>query len=176
MPPTTHDLFFTGRDDPRGCVIIGEDVKPVYFCFETRERPTPPRSVRTIVYKNAETLCASLEWAPPGTRLGTLAVVGARQAVPMAHLVMPGSCPSARAFVGTADGRRYEWRRLRESPTSYDLFSPANQRIAVFRRFAQPTVVGPSHALFQYTFVNDALLVDAIIALCINRWIDLVGS
>lgn len=34
----TFDLFFTGRDDPRRCVIIGEDTRPVYYCFETPDR------------------------------------------------------------------------------------------------------------------------------------------
>lgn len=38
MADTTYDLFFTGRDDPRKCVIIGEDTKPIYLCFETPER------------------------------------------------------------------------------------------------------------------------------------------
>lgn len=47
MPSTTYDLFFTGRDDPRNCVIIGEDVKPVYFCFETERNLMA--NVRTIV-------------------------------------------------------------------------------------------------------------------------------
>jgi hypothetical protein len=50
MAPTskTYNLFFTGRDDPRSCVIIGEDTKPVYFCFETSERNLMP-NIRTMV-------------------------------------------------------------------------------------------------------------------------------
>jgi hypothetical protein len=48
MASCTYDLFFTGRDDPRSCVIIGEDTKPVYFCFETAERNLMP-NVRTMV-------------------------------------------------------------------------------------------------------------------------------
>jgi len=48
MASSTYDLFFTGRDDPRSCVIIGEDTKPVYFCFETAERNLMP-NVRTMV-------------------------------------------------------------------------------------------------------------------------------
>ena len=44
----TYNLFFTGRDDPRSCVIIGEDTKPVYFCFETSERNLMP-NIRTMV-------------------------------------------------------------------------------------------------------------------------------
>lgn len=49
MASTTYDLFFTGRDDPRSCVIIGEDTKPVYFCFETAERNLLTPNVRTMV-------------------------------------------------------------------------------------------------------------------------------
>lgn len=48
-------------------------------------------------------------------------------------------------------------------------------QIAAFRRYAHETAVGPSHGLFQYTFKNDLLLVEALIALCLNRWIDLYG-
>lgn len=48
-------------------------------------------------------------------------------------------------------------------------------KIAVFRRYAQVTVVGPSHAMLQYTFDSWDLLVDALLALCVNRWIDKHG-
>jgi len=33
----TYQLFFTGRDDPRCCMVIGEDTKPVYLSFDTQE-------------------------------------------------------------------------------------------------------------------------------------------
>jgi hypothetical protein len=49
MSLTTYDLFFTGRDDPRRCIIIGEDVKPVYFCFETPERGLMPCTRTTVI-------------------------------------------------------------------------------------------------------------------------------
>jgi len=35
----TYDLYFTGKDDPRGCIMIGEDTKPVYLVFETSYMP-----------------------------------------------------------------------------------------------------------------------------------------
>lgn len=28
-------LYFTGRDDPRDCIIMGEDTKPVFIEFQT---------------------------------------------------------------------------------------------------------------------------------------------
>ncbi|KAF9477379.1 hypothetical protein BDN70DRAFT_881284 [Pholiota conissans] len=170
MASITYDLFFTGRDDPRSCVIIGEDTKPVYFCFETTERNLMP-NVRTMVYRNNKEVCAKLEWSP-GNHLGG-ATIGNRQ-LPMSQLVLAGSSNSARAFI-SADGKRFEWRRNRENPTSYDLYAAQNSRIACFRRFTQSTVIGPSHALLQYTFTSDWLLIEALVALCVNRWIDLHG-
>ncbi|KAF9009411.1 hypothetical protein BDQ17DRAFT_1235893 [Cyathus striatus] len=168
--PATYDLFFTGRDDPRSCVIIGEDTKPIYFCFETIERNMIP-NIRTMVYRNNKEVCARLDWSP-GNHLGS-ATIGSRQ-LPMSQLVLPGSSNNARAFV-SADGRRFEWRRSRENPTSYDLYASPNMRIAIFRRYAQPTAVGPSHGLLQYTFNHDLLLAEALVALCLNRWIDIHG-
>ena len=108
MSLTTYDLFFTGRDDPRRCVIIGEDVKPVYFCFETPERGLMPCTRTTVtifndrtciiclasglfhlqLYRNDKDACARLEWGP-GNHLGS-ATIGSRQ-IPMSHLVLPGT-------------------------------------------------------------------------------------
>lgn len=96
----TYDLFFTGKDDPRTCVIIGEDTKPVFFSFETFDRDLTVNT-RTIVGTEAGTqggviiylqvtrgkdLLASLEWSP-GNHLG-MAIVGTRR-IPMSHLVLP---------------------------------------------------------------------------------------
>jgi hypothetical protein len=105
MATTTYDLFFTGRDDPRCCIIIGEDTKPIYLCFETPERGITPNT-RTMVshvltrkpeilnndllkvYRNNKDVVASFEWSP-GNHLGS-ATIGTRQ-LPMSHLVLPGS-------------------------------------------------------------------------------------
>jgi hypothetical protein len=107
MASATYDLFFTGRDDPRCCVIIGEDTKPVYLCFETSERNLVMPNLRTMVssfghcqdffysscrfqkvYRNNKELCAKLEWSS-GDQLGS-ATIGNRQ-LPMSHLILPGS-------------------------------------------------------------------------------------
>lgn len=111
MTTPTYNLFFTGRDDPRSCVIIGEDTKPVYFCFETSERNLIMSNTRTIVslcsgmlfenyyiycifyqvYKNNKEVCAKLEWSgTAGNHLG-VAFIGSRE-IPMSHLALPGSC------------------------------------------------------------------------------------
>jgi len=168
MAASTYELFFTGRDDPRdGCVVIGRDVKPVFLEFETSDNPT----IRTTIQRN-EQVVAAFDWTP-GNHLGRCRI-GARE-IPMAQLVLPGSAPNARMFL-SSDGRRFEWRRrLHDDPNSYDLFTAPNTRIAIFRRFAQLTPVGPSHGVLQYAFSHDLLLLEALLALCFNRWIDWRG-
>ncbi|KAF9452259.1 hypothetical protein P691DRAFT_661400, partial [Macrolepiota fuliginosa MF-IS2] len=161
----TYQLFFTGRDDPRCCMLIGEDTKPVYLSFETN----PNQSLRTLVYRNNKDLCAQLEWGT-GPYLGN-AAVGPRQ-LPMSQLVLPGSADNARKFF-SSDGKEFEWRRIREDTMAYDLFMAPNVRIALFRKYNQLTAIGPSHGLIQYTFSNDNLLIEALVSLLLNRWIDM---
>jgi hypothetical protein len=48
-------------------------------------------------------------------------------------------------------------------------------RVGMFRHQMQQTPLGPSHAVFYYTFDNDQWLVEALAALCLNRWMDLYG-
>ncbi|KAL0947069.1 hypothetical protein HGRIS_013210 [Hohenbuehelia grisea] len=171
-PTTTYNLFFTGKDDPRNWVIIGDDVKPVIFCFETQEpRAGVVSSVRTLVYRNEREHVASFDWTP-GNHLGR-ATIGTRQ-LPMSHLVTTTPTSNARGFI-SADGHRYEWRPCRDAQSSYDLYAPGNRRIGIFSRYAQATPVGPAHGMLQYTFVQDMLLLESILALSVNRWIDLHG-
>ncbi|TFK72179.1 hypothetical protein BDN72DRAFT_816375 [Pluteus cervinus] len=167
---TTYDLFFTGKDDPRCCVVIGEDTKPVYFAFETERGVLP--NVSTLVYKNNNVLCARLDWLA-GNHLGS-ATIGSRQLL-MTDLVRVSAASTNSREFESSNGQRFEWRRCRDNPTSYDLYAIPNSRIAVFRRCQQQTVVGPSHGLFQYAFNHEAFLLEALITLCLNRWIDLHG-
>ncbi len=55
--------------------------------------------------------------------------------------------------------------------------NPALPPLARFLRFPnlRETPVGPSHALLQCSFDDEALLLDALLALCLNRWIDWQG-
>ncbi|KXN82571.1 hypothetical protein AN958_02422 [Leucoagaricus sp. SymC.cos] len=167
----TYQLFFTGRDDPRSCILIGEDTRPVYLTFETQENTGSSNSSLQI-YRDTRDLCARLEWGTGGY-LGN-AVIGNRQ-FPMAQLVLPGSMNySARRFA-SSDGGQFEWRRMREDTTTYDLYMAPNVRIALFRKYSQLTAIGPSHGLIQYTFSNDELLIEALLSLLLNRWIDMNG-
>ncbi|KAJ4480707.1 hypothetical protein C8J55DRAFT_513509 [Lentinula edodes] len=169
MGEPTYDLFFTGQDDPRNCVVIGEDTKPVFFSFETFQRDL---STRTMVMRGKD-LIASLEWSP-GNHSG-MVNIGTRQLL-MSQLVLPGSSSHVRNFVSSSDGRTYEWRRCYPDTSGYDLFLlPNNMRIAAFRKMNAQTVVGPSHALLQYQFAHDPLLLEALLSLCIFRWTDLHG-
>jgi len=47
MASPPFEIYFTGRDDPRDCIIIGEDTKPVFFEFDTQY--SSPSTVRTTV-------------------------------------------------------------------------------------------------------------------------------
>ncbi|KAF4576447.1 hypothetical protein EYR36_004424 [Pleurotus pulmonarius] len=85
MAPSTFNLFFTGRDDPRHWVIIGEDTKPVLICFETPELGGMS-SVKTTVFRNDREHVASFEWAP-GNHLGRASI--GRRYLPMSQLVAP---------------------------------------------------------------------------------------
>ena len=99
---------------------------------------------------------------------------------------------SSRVFL-SADGQQFEWRRCTDDPCSYDasLFSPyphppfpfthrkqlftvqGNQRIATYRRCLQDTPIGPSYGFMSYLFDNEHLLLESLIALCLNKWLDL---
>ncbi|KAL5533027.1 hypothetical protein ACEPAF_4803 [Sanghuangporus sanghuang] len=84
---------------------------------------------------------------------------------------------SSRAFF--LNGAKFEWRRLREDQLNYDLYhAPQNQngpgvRIASFRTVDQATPLGPAHGFLQYNFVQPALLLEALLALSLNRWLDM---
>jgi hypothetical protein len=52
----------------------------------------------------------------------------------------------------------------------------AGKVIAEFRKERRHTAVGIVHAVLGFNFNDDALLVKALIALCVNRWLDWTGS
>ncbi|KAJ7273565.1 hypothetical protein B0H12DRAFT_1043317, partial [Mycena haematopus] len=169
----TFNLFFTGTD--KSCVIIGEDVVPRIFCFETHDRQI--QGVRTTVYSNNNNKVASLVFGP-GNQLGSVTIGGSRtqpeyRTVSMADLLLPGSNHNARCFF-SADGRKYEWRKCANISGAYDLYAlnPPIVRVAAFRRCSEETPVGKSTGLLQYTFFQDGLLLYALLTLSLNRWVD----
>ncbi|KAG1756480.1 uncharacterized protein EDB91DRAFT_1325517 [Suillus paluster] len=165
MASFSFEIYFTGRDDPRdGCIVIGEDTKPVFFEFETQY--LSPSTARTTISSNRNPV-AAFDWLNDGLGVAT---IGDRE-IPMAHLVQPGSSAAARRFP-SADGRHYEWRKCHDDPRSYELFAAPNTRIAMFQKLTQATPIGPSHATLQYSFSHDLLLLEALLALNLNRWLD----
>ncbi|KAJ7685041.1 hypothetical protein DFH06DRAFT_968661 [Mycena polygramma] len=172
---STFNLFYTGgEDDPRNCVIIGEDTVPRFFCFETPDRQI--HGIRTTVYSNNNSKVASLVFGP-GNQLGSV-TIGSRtqpeRTVSMADLLSPGSSHNARSFF-SADGRKYEWRKCANVAGAYDLYAlnPPVVRVAAWRRCSEETPVGRSTGLLQYTFAQDGLLLYSILTLCLNRWVDM---
>ncbi|KAJ7751999.1 hypothetical protein B0H16DRAFT_1317685 [Mycena metata] len=171
----TFNLFFTGKDDPRSCLCIGEDIIPRFFCFETPDRQI--NGVRTTVYSNNSSEVASLDFGP-GNQLGSVTIGNSTQperyTFSMVDLVSPGSSPNARTFF-SLEGRKYEWRRTANVSGAYDLYAmhPPIVRVAAFRRCSEDTPVGRSTGLLQYTFAQDGLLLHSLLSLCLNRWVDM---
>jgi hypothetical protein len=102
MADRAYTLFFTGNDDPRHCIIIGEDTKPIYIEFQTTisslsdTRTTVGFSyvltwiihfefLRFKVYKDEDSV-ATLYWTMD-VHLGR-ASIGSRQ-LSMSELVIP---------------------------------------------------------------------------------------
>ncbi|KAL4253919.1 hypothetical protein ABKN59_003087 [Abortiporus biennis] len=168
-----YDLFFTGKDDIRdGCIMIGhvgQNNRPVYYQFETPEMGG--QETRTTVYRDGHQAVAYFTWTM-GFHLG-MVTVGQKQ-IPMTYLVMKGSVAGARMFTA-ANGNRYEWRKVADDPLAYDLYAGPTKCIGEFRRLAKSTPIGPSYALLQYTFDDDSLMLYALLALSLNRWIDIRG-
>jgi len=166
MDEIFYFLHFTGLDGIRDLRAIGESTKPLFVEFDTGPSHDSPGN-RTEIKMN-RTFVATFDWHI-GDNLG-LASIGGRQML-MSHLVYNLNTNN-RMFV-SADGTRYEWRRLYpEDPTAYDLYLIPHTPIARFRREYEDTPVGPSYAYLQFCFDSDRLLLEALLALCINRWVD----
>ncbi|KAH9857646.1 hypothetical protein C2E23DRAFT_719935 [Lenzites betulinus] len=172
---TINELYFTGQGDPRHkCVAIGyHRDEPVVYKFDTVDLP---QGTRTTVTYNEQHVLAFFDWAL-AVHLGS--VTRGPNRAPMTDLVMPGSIPTARAFDSGRGGReRFEWRRIGDKhPFGYELFSLAPEsRIGRY----DPTPrelpkIGRAYALLEYGFHEDELARDALLALCLNRWIDWRG-
>ncbi|KAL7283056.1 hypothetical protein ACG7TL_002480 [Trametes sanguinea] len=170
-----NELYFTGQGDPRHkCVAIGyHRNEPVVYKFDTVDLP---QGTRTTVTYNEQFVVAFFDWAL-GTHLGS--VIKGADREPMSNLVAPGSNDRARSFRSGRDGKeKFEWRRVgNKHPFGYELFSMAPEsRIARY----DPTPrelpkVGRAYALLEYGFHEDNLIRDALLALCLNRWIDWRG-
>ncbi|KAI0747643.1 hypothetical protein C8Q80DRAFT_1315892 [Daedaleopsis nitida] len=172
-----NELFFSGHGDPRHkCVAIGfHNNTPVVYKLETVDLPQGTRTTMTF---NEQTPVAHLDWAM-GVHLG--AVIRGSDRTPMADFVSRGSTNTARRFKTSANGReQFEWRRLgSQHPYAYELISitpETTARIATYDPTPREVPkMGRAYAYLKFTFHEDVLLRDALVALCLNRWIDWRG-
>jgi len=167
--PSCFDLYFVGQiNDPRNMQVIGyEGSNPILYSFDTVTYGT---QTRTSICRGAGEMLAYFDWTNT-THMG-LCVIGAHQKFAMALLVGTGSTSFSRRF--RHKNSYFEWRRI--SNDSYDLFSADNVRLALFRSKLQSTPVGEAYGYMQYGFqAQDGLLLEALLALCVNRWIDKHG-
>jgi len=164
MANRTFDLYFTGKDDPRDCIVIGEDTKPIYIEFQTPNWQST--EARTTVYRDNREAVAFLDWTM-GVHLGRVTMDNKQ--FPMSDMLQPGLTKGSRLF--HYDGSPFEWRRSPDL-NAYDLYFTPNIKIATFRRFAQHTPIGPSHGHLRYTFHDDRFLLRVLVSLCLNRWME----
>jgi len=167
--PSCFDLYFVGRsNDPRNVQVIGfEGSNPILYSFETISVTS---QTRTTITQGSGDMVALFDWTN-GTHLGLCSLARNRKFA-MAFLVDTGSTSFSRSFRHKSSV--YEWRRI--ASDAYDLYSADNTRLALFRSKRQGTPVGDSHGYMQYSFhSHESLLLDSLLALCVNRWIDKNG-
>ncbi|KAG9318869.1 hypothetical protein JVU11DRAFT_976 [Chiua virens] len=156
MAPFDFEIYFTGRDHPRdGCIVIGEDSMPVFFEFETTLLPSG--SMRTTISSDEHPV-AAFDWAA-NDALGVV-TIGDRE-FSMEHLVLSGSSPR-QPMAGSMNGGALITIRT----------PPNSPSIAVYHQFNQATPIGPSHGTLQYSFTNGLFLLEVLLALNLNRWLD----
>ncbi|GJJ11943.1 hypothetical protein Clacol_006181 [Clathrus columnatus] len=132
----------------------------VHVTRKVKKRPLVSRDQREV---------AIFDWTA-GTHLGLLTIAGQRQ-IHMGQLVRQ-QINNVREFTSSVDGVKFEWRRT--PAQDYELFAPSDCRIASYSQIACQTKWGTCHGLLRYTFKNrDSLLLEALLALCLNRWIDM---
>jgi len=70
--------------------------------------------------------------------------------------------------------RLFWWHRLRDG--NYDLHAANDPDtvVGLFRKHQPPEVlpVGDNYATFYFGFSHEPLLLHALLALCLNRWLD----
>lgn len=174
-----NHLFFTSKDDPReDCIIIGFTYgtftadgtdKPIFYRFTTEQ--TPSGETRTRIARGNGEFVASLDWSMHD-QLGMVSIGEMRR--PMSYWYIRNPTNNNIRRFRSVLGHTYEWRKSVDAVDFYDLCH-GDSVIATFRREARSTPVGPAHAVMQYTFDNDDILLDSLIALCLFRWFELRG-
>ncbi|KAI0318346.1 hypothetical protein OF83DRAFT_33924 [Amylostereum chailletii] len=138
---------------------------------------TPPGVYDTVttVYKIGGVATATFSWFG-GSAIGTATVCG-RNMHMGDMVVMQGYPQGVRAFRSAGpDGVQgmFTWRRC--GPGSYDLSTASGVRIGMYRTRREMSPIGEIYATFYYNFLHEPLFLDAMLSLCINRWMDRIGN
>ncbi|KZV71821.1 hypothetical protein PENSPDRAFT_751495 [Peniophora sp. CONT] len=164
-----YDARFIGAGDPRQCSIIAAVPADSNMTFET---VYTVETVTTVRGHDGREI-ATFRWVL-GSAPGQATVRGQR--MHMADFaIMDGYSTGYRAF----DSRDTEGARVRfiwqhVGGLNYDLYTPHGVRIGRYVQGAQAvnTPAGPLYATFRFSFDHDVLFADAMLALCVNIWID----
>jgi len=171
----SYEVHFLNSYDPRHGFTVMSVNPDTYYEFRT---PVGFLETHTIVTDESGATIVTFNWFGPHA-LGTMTWPGPppRQ-VHMGELVMSHqSMPDSRAFVCEGPDnvvRRFWWRRLEQG--HYDLYVAAVPAvcIGIFRKHHPPEqlAVGDNYATLYFSFLHRPLLVNALLALSLNRWLD----
>ncbi|VDB99944.1 unnamed protein product [Peniophora sp. CBMAI 1063] len=165
----TYEARFIGTGDPRHCSIVAAVPADSNMIFET------VRALETVtnVRGHDGREIATFRWIL-GTAPGQAMVRGERKH--MADLaIMTGYAPGYRAFDSTdTEGTRVRFLWQHVGGCNYDLYTPHGVRIGQYVEAPQAvqTPAGRVYATFRFSFDHDTLFIDAMLALCVNKWID----
>lgn len=170
-----YEVHFLHSDDPRDGLHVMSTNPLVFYSFQT---PVGFLSTHTMVTDASGATVVTFNWTGPSA-LGTVTWSGScASETHMGDLVAPfQSMPDSRAF--RCEGpdrivRTFWWRRLPDG--NYDLYAAhePDTLIGLFRMHRPPErlVVGDNYATFFFPFSHEPLLLHALLALCLNRWLD----
>ncbi|KAF8479082.1 hypothetical protein DFH94DRAFT_39379 [Russula ochroleuca] len=173
--PVNLAVHFLHSDNPRHGFCVMSTNPLTYYDFQT---PIGFLETHTIVTDDRGATIVTFNWFGLSA-LGTMTWPGppAHEAH-MVDLVMPHQwMPNSRAFFCEGPDqqmRRFWWRRLPQG--NYDLYAAhePDVRIGLFRKHHPPeeNSLGDIYATFNFEFVHEPLLLNALLALCLNRWLD----
>lgn len=173
--PSNLEVHFLHSDDPRDGFHVMSTNPLVFFSFQT---PMGLLSTHTLVTNGNGATVATLNWTGMSA-LGTVTWHGRNPSeTHMVDLVAPfQSMLDSRAFHCEGPDRvvrTFWWRRLPHG--NYDLYAAhePDTLIGLFRMHRPPEVltVGNNYATFFFVFLHEPLLLHALLALCLNRWLD----
>jgi len=177
--PANFEVHFLHSDNPRDGLFV-MSTSPL-VCYEFRT-PIGFLTTHTIVTDASGATVMTFNWFGPSA-LGTMIWPGPPPYQGhMGDLVQPvPSRPDTRGFLCESPDqiiRRYWWRRVEHG--NYDLFAVqgVERVIGYFRKHQPPEVlsIGINYATFYFQFQHEPLLLRALLALCLNRWLDAQGS